>query len=171
MTDAFATSQIPFLDMAANQGMLAQKISDQLKPAFTEYGISLDTFVVENLSLPDELQKVLDQRISMNVIGDMGKFTQYEVAQSIPIAAANEGGGGVGVGAGLGAGMAIGQTMMEAVKNSTAAAKPASGGGGGGAAPAAAGAAPSTDTKFCQECGKPIPRASKFCPECGKPQA
>jgi membrane protease subunit (stomatin/prohibitin family) len=171
MTDAFATSQIPFLDMAANQGMLAQKISDQLKPAFAEYGISLDTFVVENLSLPDELQKVLDQRISMNVIGDMGKFTQYEVAQSIPIAAANEGGGGVGVGAGLGAGMAIGQTMMEAVKNSTAAAKPASGGGGGGAAPAAAGAAPSTDTKFCQECGKPIPRASKFCPECGKPQA
>ena len=78
MTDAFATSQIPFLDMAANQGMLAQKISDQLKPAFAEYGTSLDTFVVENLSLPDELQKVLDQRISMNVIGDMGKFTQYE---------------------------------------------------------------------------------------------
>src|SRR6202047_4061572 len=169
MTDGFATSQVPFLDMAANQGALAEKISEQLKPAFAEYGISLDTFVVENLSLPDELQKVLDQRISMNVIGDMGKFTQYEVAQSIPIAAANEGGGGVGVGAGLGAGMAIGQTMMEAVKNSTAAAaKPA---GAGGAAPAAAGAAPSADTKFCQECGKPIPRASKFCPECGKPQA
>jgi membrane protease subunit (stomatin/prohibitin family) len=168
MTDAFATSQVPFLDMAANQGALADKISEQLKTAFSEYGVSLDTFNVENLSLPDELQKVLDQRISMNVIGDMGKFTQYEVAQSIPIAAANEGGGGVGVGAGLGAGMAIGQTMMEAVKNSTAAARPAS---GGGAAPAPAGAAPSTDTKFCQECGKPIPRSSKFCPECGKAQA
>ena len=60
--------------------------------------MSLDTFNVENLSLPDELQKVLDQRISMNMIGDMNKFTQYEVAQSIPIAAANEGGGGVGIG-------------------------------------------------------------------------
>ena len=169
MTDAFATSQVPFLDMAANQGALAEKIGEQLKPAFAEYGLSLDTFNVENLSLPEELQKVLDQRISMNVIGDMGKFTQYEVAQSIPIAAANEGGGGVGVGAGLGAGMAIGQTMMEAVKNSTAATRPASGGGGAALAPA--GAAPSTDTKFCQECGKPIPRASKFCRECGKPQA
>ncbi len=45
MTDAFATSQVPFLDMAANQGALAQKISDQLKPAFAEYGISMDTFV------------------------------------------------------------------------------------------------------------------------------
>ena len=169
MTDAFAQSQVPFLDMAANQGVLAQKITEQLSPAFSDYGLSLDTFNVENLSLPDELQKVLDQRISMNVIGDMGKFTQYEVAQSIPIAAANEGGGAVGIGAGLGAGMAIGQTMMEAVKSSTAGQAPASG-GGSAAAPAAAGTA-SAATKFCQECGKPIPRASKFCPECGKPQA
>ena len=165
MTDAFAGSQVPFLDMAANQGALADKINEHLKPAFTEYGLSLDTFVVENLSLPDELQKVLDQRISMNVLGDMGKFTQYQVAQAIPIAAANEGGGAVGVGAGLGAGVAMGQAMMDAVKQSTSSSP-----SGGGAAPAAAGAA-SAATKFCSECGKPIPRASKFCPECGKPQA
>ncbi len=156
MTDAFAASQVPFLDMAANQGALAEKISEQLKPAFTEYGLTLDTFVVENLSLPDELQKVLDQRISMNVLGDMGKFTQYQVAQAIPIAAANEGGGAVGMGAGLGAGVAMGQAMMDAVKKSTS-------------APAAAGA-PAAETKFCSECGKPIPRSAKFCPECGKPQ-
>ena len=162
MTDAFAASQVPFLDMAANQGALAEKISETLKPSFTEYGLTLDTFVVENLSLPDELQKVLDQRISMNVLGDMGKFTQYQVAQSIPIAAGNEGGGAVGMGAGLGAGVAMGQAMMDAVKKSTSA--PA-----GGAA-AAAGGAPAAETKFCGECGKPIPRSAKFCPECGKPQ-
>jgi len=162
MTDAFAGSQVPFLDMAANQGALAEKISETVKPSFTEYGLTLDTFVVENLSLPEELQKVLDQRISMNVLGDMGKFTQYQVAQSIPIAAGNEGGGAVGMGAGLGAGVAMGQAMMDAVKKSTSA--PA-----GGAAPAAAGAL-GADTKFCSECGKPIPRTSKFCPECGKPQ-
>jgi membrane protease subunit (stomatin/prohibitin family) len=165
MTDAFAGSQVPFLDMAANQGALADKINEHLKPAFTEYGLSLDSFVVENLSLPDELQKALDQRISMNVLGDMGKFTQYQVAQAIPIAAANEGGGAVGVGAGLGAGVAMGQAMMDAVKQSTSSSP-----SGGGEAPAAAGAA-SAATKFCSECGKPIPRASKFCPECGKPQA
>jgi membrane protease subunit (stomatin/prohibitin family) len=170
MTDAFAASQVPFLDMAANQGALAEKISEQLKPAFTDYGLSLDSFVVENLSLPEELQKVLDQRISMNVLGDMGKFTQYQVAQAIPIAAGNEGGGAVGLGAGLGAGVAMGQAMMDAVKQSTSSSP-----GGGGAAPAAAGAATSgaasPSTKFCSECGKPIPRTSKFCPECGKPQA
>jgi membrane protease subunit (stomatin/prohibitin family) len=161
MTDAFATSQVPFLDMAANQGALAQKISEALKPAFTEYGLTLDSFVVENLSLPDELQKVLDQRISMSMLGDMSKYTQYQVAQSIPIAAANEGGGGVGVGAGLGAGMAMGQAMMDAVKKSTTSP-------GSGAAPVAT--TPAADTKFCSECGKPAPRSAKFCPECGKPQ-
>jgi membrane protease subunit (stomatin/prohibitin family) len=166
MTDAFAGSQVPFLDMAASQGAIAEKISEQLKPAFTDYGLTLDTFVVENLSLPEELQKVLDQRISMNVLGDMGKFTQYQVAQAIPIAAGNEGGGAVGIGAGLGAGVAMGQAMMDAVKQSTSGTP-----GGGGAAPAAAGAAASATTKFCSECGKPIPRTSKFCPECGKPQA
>jgi membrane protease subunit (stomatin/prohibitin family) len=170
MTDAFAASQVPFLDMAANQGALAEKIGEQLKPAFADYGLSLDSFVVENLSLPDELQKVLDQRISMNVLGDMGKFTQYQVAQAIPIAAGNEGGGAVGIGAGLGAGVAMGQAMMDAVKQSTSSSP-----GGGGAAPAAAAAATSgaasPSTKFCSECGKTIPRTSKFCPECGKPQA
>ncbi len=166
MTDAFAQSQVPFLDMAASQGAIAEKISEQLKPAFTDYGLSLDSFVVENLSLPDELQKVLDQRISMNVLGDMGKFTQYQVAQAIPIAAGNEGSGAVGIGAGLGAGMAMGQAMMDAVKQSTSGAP-----GGGGAAPAAAAGAASATTKFCSECGKPIPRSNKFCPECGKPQA
>jgi membrane protease subunit (stomatin/prohibitin family) len=166
MTDAFATSQVPFLDMAANQAALGEKIKEQMGPAFADFGLELDTFVVENLSLPEELQKVLDQRISMNMVGDMGRYTQYQVAQSIPVAAGNEGGGGVGVGAGLGAGVAIGQAMMEAVRKGTAGAQES------GSAPAAAApaAAASTETKFCQECGKSIPKSSKFCPECGKPQ-
>src|SRR6201981_767857 len=123
MTDTFAQSTVPFLDMAANQQALGEKIVENLKPSFLDFGLSLESFVVENLSLPDELQKMLDQRISMNMIGDMGRYTQYQVAQSIPIAAGNEGGGGVGVGAGLGAGVAIGQAMMEAVKKGTAGAK------------------------------------------------
>src|SRR5579863_6994885 len=58
MTNAFANSQVPFLDMASNQASLADKISASLKPGFTELGLSLDSFVVENLSLPEELQKV-----------------------------------------------------------------------------------------------------------------
>ena len=163
ITDTFAGSNLPFLDMAANQVALSEKIADQLKPAFAEFGLSLDSFVVENLSLPDELQKVLDQRISMNMVGDMGRYTQYQVAQSIPIAAANEGGGAAGVGAGLGAGVAMGQAMMDALKKATPAAE--SGVASAGGAPLAPGG-----QKFCLNCGKPIPRVSKFCSECGHAQ-
>jgi len=163
MTDTFANSQLPFLDMAANQVTLANTIATQLRPGFTELGLSLENFVVENLSLPDELQKILDQRISMNMVGDMGRYTQFEVAQSIPTAAANEGGGAAGVGVGLGAGVAMGQAMADALK------KAGSSGAESAGAPVA-GTATSAETKFCLNCGKPIPKTSKFCPECGHAQ-
>ena len=81
---------------------------------FAEYGLALDTLVVQNVSLPEELQKILDQKIGMNMIGDMGRFTQYQVANSIPLAAQNEG-GLAGIGAGLGAGLSIGQGMAQAM--------------------------------------------------------
>jgi membrane protease subunit (stomatin/prohibitin family) len=160
MTDSFAQSSVPFLDMAANQAQLGLKIVEVLKPSFAELGLSLESFVVENISLPEELQERLDQRIGMNMIGDMGKYTQYQVAESMPIAAANEGGGAAGIGVGLGAGLTMAQSMMNAVK--TGQTTPAE--------PAAPPAAPATETKFCTNCGKQIPRSSKFCPECGTPQ-
>jgi membrane protease subunit (stomatin/prohibitin family) len=158
MADVFGESAIPFLDMAANQVELGQKITEHLRPQFADMGIDLDTLVVENLSLPDELQKRLDERIGMTMVGDMGRYTQFQVAQSIPVAAANEGGGGVaGIGVGLGAGLAMAQTMMGAMKPPEA------------PAPAAP-PAPAAETKFCVECGKPVPKRAKFCPECGGAQ-
>jgi membrane protease subunit (stomatin/prohibitin family) len=153
--DAFATSGVPFLDMAANQAMLADKMKETLAPAFADFGLALDSFMVESLSLPDELQKRLDERIGMNMVGNMQQYTQFQVAQSIPIAAANEGGGGAGLGAGMGAGMAMGKAMADAVS------------GAGASVPAA----PAGATKFCTACGKPIPKPAKFCPECGGAQA
>jgi membrane protease subunit (stomatin/prohibitin family) len=178
MTDSFAQSSVPFLDMAANQEELGKKIAENLKPSFAELGISLEAFVMENISLPDELQKMLDQRISMNMLGDMNKYTQFQVAQSMPIAAANEGGGAAGIGAGLGAGMVMAQNMMNAMRPSEPSAPgggtpgggPAATPAGGPAAPAAP-AAPATGTKFCMNCGKSIPKGAKFCPECGGAQA
>ena len=90
-TTAFANSQVPFLDMAANQAELAKAIAKEVAPAFEAYGLTLETFTVENLSLPDELQKRLDEKISMNMIGDMRTYTQFQAAQSIPIAAGQSG--------------------------------------------------------------------------------
>jgi len=167
ITDTFAGSNVPFLDMAANQVALSEKLATQLKPSFADLGLALDSFVVENLSLPDELQKVLDQRISMNMVGDMGRYTQFQVAQAIPIAAANEGGGAAGVGAGLGAGIAMGQAMMDALKKAPAPSGESPAPSGGTAAGTAAAV---TETKFCLNCGKPIPKVAKFCPACGQAQ-
>ncbi|HEY6252900.1 MAG TPA: SPFH domain-containing protein [Candidatus Angelobacter sp.] len=163
LSNTFAQSNVPFLDMAANQTQLATQATELLKPVFSNLGLALDTFVVENLSLPDELQKILDQRISMNMIGDMNRYTQFQVAQSMPIAAANQGSGGAGLGAGLGVGMGMAQTMMNSMKPATSSPEPAP----TAATPAAAAAAGS---KFCMECGKPMPAAGKFCPACGQAQ-
>jgi membrane protease subunit (stomatin/prohibitin family) len=180
MSDTFAESQVPFLDMAANQIELGQRIAEHLKPVFAELGLSLDSFVVENLSLPEELQAMLDKRISMNMIGNMQQYTQFQVANSLPIAAANEGGGGTaGIGVGLGAGVMFGQQMVQAMQPGQQPPQPPQGGGtpppvapvGGAPAPQAPPqAAPAGETKFCHNCGAKIPKAAKFCSECGSGQ-
>src|SRR5581483_4068586 len=98
MTDVFATSDVPFLDMAANQAALGQKVAQALQPTFGALGLELDQFVVENISLPDELQKVMDQRIGVSMAGDLGRYTQFQAAQALQTAAANPGGAaGAGV--------------------------------------------------------------------------
>ena len=179
ITDAFAHSGVPFLDMAGNQVELGNTIAEGLKPIFSDLGLALDSFVVENLSLPEELQKMLDTRVGMNMIGDMNRYTQYQVANSMPIAAANEGGGVAGIGVGLGAGMAMANQMVNALNPQGGGINPQ----GGGATPPpasptpqtpapAGGGAPATgaETKFCMECGKPMPKKAKFCAECGAAQ-
>ena len=116
LSDLFASSAIPFLDLAANQDRLGAAMREKAAPLFAEFGLQLDSLVVQNFSLPDELQKVLDQRIGMNMIGDMQRYTQFQVANSIPDAAKNEGGlaaMGVGMGAGVGFGQVVGQSMAS----------------------------------------------------------
>jgi membrane protease subunit (stomatin/prohibitin family) len=122
------------------------------------------------LSLPEELQKRLDERIGMNMVGDMGRYTQFQVAQSFPIAAANEGGGAAGVGVGLGAGLAMAQQLANAMKPPQAGETPAANAGQGGATEAPPSPPPVGETKFCMECGKSIPKRARFCPECGAQQ-
>ncbi|TNE99102.1 MAG: SPFH domain-containing protein, partial [Deltaproteobacteria bacterium] len=110
MSSFFGNSGIPFLDMAANQTEFSNKLKEALTSEFTKYGLDLKTFYVQNLSLPEELQEYLDKASKMRMVGDLGKYTQFETADSIKTAAGNEG-GAAGMGAGLGAGIAIGNQM------------------------------------------------------------
>jgi membrane protease subunit (stomatin/prohibitin family) len=72
MTDLFGESGVPFIDMAASQDEFGKAMFAKMTPMFAEYGLTLDSLVVQNVSLPEELQKILDQKIGMNMIGDMG---------------------------------------------------------------------------------------------------
>ncbi len=114
LASGLGQSQVPFIDLAANQGLMADEIKKELQPDFAKYGLSVESFVVESVSLPEELQKTLDKRISMGMIGDMDAYTRYQAAEAIEHAAKNEG-GMAGIGAGLGVGMNMGQVMSEAM--------------------------------------------------------
>ncbi len=116
ISNAIASSGIAFLDLAANQLSFAQALTTQLRPEFAKLGLTLEGMTVQNVSLPEELQKIMDQKIGMGMVGnDMGKFMQYQTAQSIPKFAesAGQGGGVVGDAMGLGAGVALGQVMAQ----------------------------------------------------------
>ena len=85
ISDAIAESGIPFLDLAANQIEFARALEKEMTPVFAGIGLALDVMTVQNVSLPEELQKILDQRIGMGMVGsDMGKFMQYQTGQAIP---------------------------------------------------------------------------------------
>lgn len=109
----FGTSEVAFIDMAANQTAFSETLKEALAPAFAEYGLQLQSFFVQSLSLPEELQSHLDKVSSMGMVGDLQKYTQFQAADSISAAASNPG-GVAGAGAGMAAGMAMGQAMTSA---------------------------------------------------------
>jgi membrane protease subunit (stomatin/prohibitin family) len=150
MSDTLANSGIAFLDLAANQVALGEQIASRLAADIAEFGLALEGFVVESLSLPDELQQRLDERIGMGIVGDPGRYAQYQAARSIPIAAANAG-GAAGIGAGLGVGMAMGQTMTDALRPPST-------------------PVPAPTALACASCRTPLTAAARFCPECGTRQ-
>jgi membrane protease subunit (stomatin/prohibitin family) len=117
ISNAIAASGVAFLDLAANQLSFAQALTKQLAPEFEKIGLKLEGMTVQSVSLPEELQKVLDQKIGMGMVGgDMGKFMQYQTAQAIPKFAEGAAGGGGGIAGdamGLGAGVALGQVLAQ----------------------------------------------------------
>jgi membrane protease subunit (stomatin/prohibitin family) len=159
ISDAIAGSGVAFLDLAANQIEFAQALQGATAPAFEAIGLKLESVTVQNVSLPEELQKVLDQKIGMGMVGnDMGRFMQYQTAQAIPKFAegAAQGGGVVGDAMGLGAGVALGQVMAQQLNQGLQ--------GGGAAAPA--GVRPdevmATIEKLAELKGKGILTAEEF---------
>ncbi|MEG3182394.1 SPFH domain-containing protein [Sphingomonas sp. LT1P40] len=120
---ALGGGDVAFIDLAANQTALSERLKAAVEPAFAAWGLSCTSFFVESVSLPEEVQAQLDKASSMRVVGDLDRYVRYQSAQAIE-SAAEQSGGIAGIGAGAAAGMAIGQSMA--------------GGIGGAAAPTAA---------------------------------
>ncbi len=118
ISTAVANSGVAFLDLAANQHLFAKLLSTELAPQLTEMGLALNSFTVQNLSLPEELQQILDQKIGIGMVGnDMGKLMQFQTAQSIPSMASHGGAGSIaGDAMGLGSGLALGQVMAQQIQ-------------------------------------------------------
>lgn len=153
LSDAIAQSKIPALDLAANYTELSQFAQKALGDKVAALGLSLTNFVIENISLPEEVEKAIDKRTSMGVVGDLNKYTQYQAAEAMREAANNPSGGMAGMGVGMGAGAAMGQLFTQSMNAN--------------AQPAPAAAAP---TAACSACGQAIPQGSRFCPSCGAQQ-
>ncbi len=162
-SDALGEAKIPVLDIPAKYREISDIIKQELSEDFKKIGIELVNFVLENVSLPEEVEKAVDQRASLGALkGNLNEFTQYQTAQAIKDAANNPSGGVAGAGVGLGAGFMMGNAMMNSynqgqVNNQVQANGPKC---------TKCGSQLASGAKFCSECGSPV-QLNKFCSNCG----
>jgi membrane protease subunit (stomatin/prohibitin family) len=147
-SDGLGESKIAALDLASNYDELGKFTRIKLNEEFKTLGLELTKFVIENISLPQEVEAAMDKRTSMGVIGDVGRYAQFQAADAMRDAAQNTS-GGAGTGAGLGAGFAIGNAMAGAMADAMKQSKTGSAG------------------VACPKCGSNNPGAAKFCIDCG----
>ncbi|MGI6215392.1 MAG: SPFH domain-containing protein [Christensenellales bacterium] len=150
LSDTIAQSGIPALDLAANYTELSALMLNSLSTTFLPIGLKIESFVIENISLPEAVEQAMDKRTSMGVVGDLNRYTQFQTADAIGESAKHDNSM-----AGMGTGMAAAMAMSSAMANSVN-----------------QGSAPNTQqaSKSCISCGESIPASANFCPKCGKPQ-
>jgi excisionase family DNA binding protein len=113
-SDALASSKVPALDVATRYGELGDALLPLLNPVLKEkYGLELGSFIVENVSVPEEVEKAIDKRSSMAAVGNLNDYVKFQMAESL---GKGDGAGGVaGSAAQLGAGLALGQQLAAAM--------------------------------------------------------
>lgn len=179
LSDLLAESGVAMLDMATQYNELSAFGLKKFGPIFEQFGLELKSFKVSNISVPKEVEAMIDTKTKMGVLGDMNQYAQFQTAQAIKDAANNESGGIAGAGVGLGAGVAMGNMMAGAFNQQQS-------GGAKGQTIVCPGcnAKVAVGAKFCPQCGasmaapivscvkcgRDISKNAKFCPECGATQ-
>ncbi|HRU83834.1 MAG TPA: SPFH domain-containing protein [Eubacteriales bacterium] len=173
ISDVIAESKVAALDLAAKYDEISAAVQTFLTSDFDKLGLKLISFYIENLSLPAEVEKTMDERTSLGVLSDsMDNYARFQAAQAMRDAAKNPG-GMAGAGMGLGAGITLGGVMTEAMAKQSAKAAAESCGKCGASVKAGAKFCPDCGAKLgsavCGKCGAAVKASAKFCPDCGAP--
>lgn len=164
ISDTLGEAKIPAIELAAQYVELGHLVKDHLQERFGSLGLEVAEFAIENISLPEEVEKAIDKRSSMGAVGNLDQYMKYQSAEAIRDAAKNPNGGMASMGAGMGAGMGIGQAMMSAMAQGTNTANTP-------AAPVSQEPISkepiSKEQAACPNCSTPVDAQAKFCPECG----
>lgn len=125
-TNILGQSRIPALDLAGNYDKLGQFLLERIAPEFATVGLELTNLLVENISLPKEVEAALDKRSSMGIVGNLDQYTQFQAAEALREAAANPGGGSEAMNMGFGLAMAqrLNETLARPVQSPQAANPP-----------------------------------------------
>ncbi len=121
--DILGESKLPILDLASNYDELGRFLTQRMQSDFSPFGLEVVALMVENISLPPEVEAALDKRTSMGVIGNLNAYAQFQAANAMEEAAKNPGGMAAG-GMGMGMGFAMANQMGQAVQGTGAAPPP-----------------------------------------------
>ena len=167
--DSLGESKVSALDLAANTLEFNEIVKGTVQNKFNELGLKLVNLFIENMSLPEEVTKAMDERTKLGILGDStDTLMKVSAAEAMKTAAANQGVGGAFMagGVGMGAGAGIGAMMANAMAGSNNQNSGNANNAAGGAVCPSCGKTVPAGSKFCPECGKAV-SATKFCPECG----
>lgn len=163
VSDLLAESRISIMDLALHYDELSEAAQQKLESKLNAFGLSLTGFYIENISLPEEVEQMIDRKSSMNLAGNLDQYMKFQAAEAIRDAANNPGDGLAGAGAGIGAGMAIGQMFQQAMNTSSSTPNVSQNDNqNAGQAPA--------NGEPCSSCSCSLKPSDKFCPECGTPR-
>ena len=167
--DSLGESKVSALDLAANTLEFNEIVKGTVQNKFNELGLKLVNLFIENMSLPEEVTKAMDERTKLGILGDStDTLMKVSAAEAMKTAAANQGVGGAFMagGVGMGAGVGIGAMMANAMAGSNNQNNGNANNAAGGTVCPSCGKTVPAGSKFCPECGKAV-SATKFCPECG----
>lgn len=142
LSETIGKANISVFDLARNYSSLGSMVKEHGKAAFEQIGIEISSFNIENITLPEEVEKHIDKRSSMGVVGNLDNYTRFQLADSIPDAASAEGSA-----AGMGMGFALGQQLVKTLNNADS---------------------PAEYNKTCNKCAASNPSDARFCLKCGQ---